>query len=362
MDRRWLDQVKQRFKRDVAAGEGPLGTGHADLKRAFEAFIQSQRLILKAADIEACVDQLFAEISGYGPLEAVFNDPEITEVMVNGPDSVFIERAGLIERASVRFADDAAIVDLAERILGPLGLRVDESAPYADGRLPDGSRVNVILPPLAVDGPVLTVRRFPARAFTAEELVASEFVTAPQLRMLGAAVADKRSLVISGGTGSGKTTLLNVLAGFVPAAERIVTIEDTAELRLGKPHVVRLQSRPRNLEGLGEVTIRDLVRNALRMRPDRIIVGEVRGAEALDMIQAMNTGHAGSLTTVHANSCEDALRRLEVMMSASDIRLPFNALRDLLNAAVEIVVQTERGASGRRRVARIFDAVEGAYV
>ncbi len=357
-----MEKVKQRFKHDVAAGEGALGAGRDDLGRAFEGFVRRERLIMKAADMETCVDQLFAEITGYGPLEAVFDDPEITEVMVNGPDSVFVERAGLIEPAAICFADNAAIVDLAERMLGPLGLRVDESVPYADGRLLDGSRVNVILPPLAVDGPVLTVRRFPARALTAEELVAAEFLTRSQLRLLGGAVAAKRSLVISGGTGSGKTTLLNVLAGFIPAAERIVTIEDTAELRLGKAHVIRLQSRPRNLEGFGEVTIRDLVRNALRMRPDRIIVGEVRGAEALDMIQAMNTGHAGSLTTVHANSCEDALRRLEVMMAASDIHVPFNALRDMLSATVEMIVQTERDKRGVRHVTGVFDVAAGAYV
>ena len=362
MERRWFEQVKQRFKQDAAAGETPLGTDRADLKRAFEAFAQRRRLIMKAADVETCVDQLFAEIAGYGPLDAVFNDATVTEVMVNGPNSVFVERDGIIEPSDVRFSDDTAIIDLAERILGPLGLRVDESAPYADGRLPDGSRVNVIIPPLAVDGPVMTIRRFPARALTVDDLIDSGSLTEPRLLLLRRAVEEKRSLVISGGTGSGKTTLLNVLASFIPDRERIVTIEDTAELRLGKPHVVRLQSRPRNLEGLGEVTIRDLVKNALRMRPDRIIVGEVRGAEALDMVQAMNTGHEGSLTSVHANSCADALRRLEVMMMASDIRLPLPAVRELLRAAVEIVVQTERDGRGVRRVAGVYDVKQAAYV
>jgi pilus assembly protein CpaF len=357
-----LEQVKRQFKQDAAAGQTPLGTSRDDLARAFDAFVRRRRLILKAADTQACVGQLFAEIAGYGPLEELFADETVTEVMINGHEHIYVERRGQIEPADAAFADDAAVINLAERMLGPLGLRVDESAPYADGRLPDGSRINVVIPPLAVDGPVLTVRRFPGRALTAADLLASDTVTNERLAQLGDAVRSKKSLVISGGTGSGKTTLLNVLASFIGDNERVITIEDTAELRLAKPHVVRLQSRPSNIEGRGEVSIRDLVRNALRMRPDRLIVGEVRGPEALDMAQAMNTGHEGSLSTVHANSCADALRRLEVMVLTGGVKLPLPAVRDLLTSAIDLVVQTCRDETGARRVTHIYDVKQAIYV
>jgi len=294
---------------------------------------------------------------GLGPLEPLLRDPAVDEVMVNGPRAVFVERGGRVEPAAVTFGSEAELRHVIERILAPLGRRVDEASPLADARLPDGSRVNVIIPPLSLDGPILTVRRFRRRGFTAAELVEQGTMTEALRAFLAGAVRGRINVLISGGTGSGKTTTLNALSASIPAGERIVTIEDAAELRLQQPHVVRLESRPPNLEGRGEVTIRALVRNALRMRPDRIVVGEVRGAEALDMLSAMTTGHDGSLSTIHAGSPEEALRRLETLALMADVALPLAAVREQVAGAIELVVHQARGRDGERRVVEVAEVV-----
>ncbi len=300
------------------------------------------------------VREVLAEVCGLGPLEPILADPEVTEVMVNGPGRVWIERAGRLERVPVAL-DTSAIEHLIEKVVAPLGLRVDRSSPLVDARLPDGSRVNAVVPPLAVDGPCLTVRRFGARA-----IPLAAFAPPPVVALLVWAVAARLNVLVSGGTGAGKTTLLNALAGSIPAGERVVTVEDAAELRLPGEHVVRLEARPANAEGAGEVRIRDLVRNALRMRPDRIVVGEVRGPEALDMLQAMNSGHEGSLSTCHANGPDDALRRLETMVLMGDIGLPLAAVRAQLEAALDLVVQVARRSDGTRRVVAVAEVVDQA--
>lgn len=297
---------------------------------------------------------------GLGPLEPLLRDPEVEEVMVNGPGEVWVERAGRLERTSARFASEQELRDVVERILAPLGRRVDEAAPLADARLPDGSRVNVVIPPLAVDGAALTIRRFRARARTIEDLVAAGTLEPAVRDLLAAAVGARKSILISGGTGSGKTTTLNALSAFIPPGERIVTVEDAAELRLQQPHVVRLETRPPNLEGRGEVSIRALVRNALRMRPDRIVVGEVRGAEALDMLMAMSSGHEGSLSTVHAGSAEEAVRRVETLALMADVALPLAAVRERVADALDLVVHQQRSADGSRVVVAVSEVVRVA--
>jgi pilus assembly protein CpaF len=294
---------------------------------------------------------------GLGPLEELLADPAVEEVMVNGHERVYVEREGRIERTQVRFESERALRDAIERILAPLGRRVDELSPMADARLSDGSRVNVIIPPLSVDGPALSIRRFTAARPDPEELVASGTLTVELRELLADAVRDRHSILISGGTGSGKTTLLNALSAYIDPAERVVTIEDAAELRLRQPHVVRLESRPASVEGRGEVTIRDLLRNALRMRPDRIVIGEVRGAESLDLLTALNTGHDGALSTVHANSPEDALRRLETLALMAGIGLPHEAIREQVRRGIELVVHLVRATEGARRVVAVGEVV-----
>ena len=295
--------------------------------------------------------------AGLGPLETLFADPTVDEVMVNGPSDVWVERRGSLSRTDVAFGSEAELRHAIERILAPLGRRVDEASPLCDARLPDGSRVNVVVPPLCLEGPVLTVRRFRRDGFSLDGLVKEGALIQALADFLGARVASRASVLVSGGTGSGKTTLLNALSGAIPAGERIVTIEDAAELRLRQDHVVRLESRPPNVEGRGEITIRRLVANALRMRPDRIVVGEVRGGEALDMLMALNTGHEGSLTTVHANSPEDALRRVETLALMADIGLPHAAVREQVASAIDLVVHVARGRDGRRRVETVAEVV-----
>jgi pilus assembly protein CpaF len=300
---------------------------------------------------------------GLGPLEALLADPTVDEIMVNGSGAaarVWVERAGRLEPTDVAFADEGQLRHAIERILAPLGRRVDEAQPMCDARLPDGSRVNVVIPPLALDGPVLTVRRFRRRAYTPPELVEIGTWTAPLLTFLAAAVRARLNILVSGGTGSGKTTTLNALSSFVAPGERIVTIEDTAELALQQPHVVRLEGRPATVEGRGEVTIRTLVRNALRMRPDRIVVGEVRGAEALDMLAAMASGHDGSLCTVHAGSPEEALRRVETLALMADVGLPHAAVREQVAQAIDLVVHQARQGDGSRRVVAVSEVVRVA--
>ncbi|HYF24517.1 MAG TPA: CpaF family protein [Baekduia sp.] len=297
---------------------------------------------------------------GLGPLEPLLADPDVDEVCVNGTGPVWVERHGLLEPTAVRFATEAELRDAIERVLAPVGRRADEAQPLCDARLPDGSRVNVVLPPLAPDGPLLTIRRFRRRALGPDELVAGGSWTAVLHGVLRRAVAGRCSIVVCGGTGSGKTTVLNALSSFVPEGERIVTIEDTAELRLQQPHVVRLEARPASVEGRGAVTIRDLVRNALRMRPDRIVVGEVRGAEALDMLAAMSTGHDGSLSTVHAGSPEEALRRLETLALLAGTGLPHEAVRAQVADAVDLVVHQARRPGGGREVVAVAEVVRVA--
>jgi pilus assembly protein CpaF len=297
---------------------------------------------------------------GLGPLEDLLADPSVEEVMVNGPSSVYVERGGRIEPVGVRFGDEEELRDAIERILAPLGRRIDELSPMVDARLADGSRVNVVIPPLAIDGPALSIRRFGAHRPGPEELVGSGTLTPAQRDLLSQAVVGRRSILISGGTGSGKTTLLNALSSFIAGDERVVTIEDAAELRLQQPHVVRLESRPPSVEGRGEVTIRDLLRNALRMRPDRIVIGEVRGAEALDLLTALNTGHDGALSTVHANSPVDALARLETLALMAGLGLPHDAIADQVQRGIDLVVHLERRADGSRRVSEITEVVRAA--
>lgn len=319
-----------------------------------ERLARSRAPLAPASDLDRVVDRVLARTIGLGPLEPLLADPSTSEVMVNGPGRVWIERGGVLEPTDVDL-DLATIELLVERVVAPLGLRVDRTSPLVDARLPDGSRVNVIIPPLAIDGPCITVRRFSARAIGLDELCAPGVAT-----LLRGAVRQRSNIIVSGGTGAGKTTLLNALAAAIPDGERIVTVEDAAELRLPGRHVVRLEARPANADGVGAVTVRSLVRNALRMRPDRIVVGEVRGAEALDMLQAMNTGHEGSLSTCHANSPADALRRVEtmVLMDAADV--PLAAIREQLVSALDLVVHMARQSDGSRRVVAVAEVVDAA--
>jgi pilus assembly protein CpaF len=295
------------------------------------------------------------EMVGFGPIQSLLDDPEISEVMVNRPKKVYIERKGKLIESPVKFDDNDHIMRIIERIISPLGRRVDSESPMVDARLPDGSRVNAVIPPVAIDGPMLTIRKFSKSKFTIDQLIDFEALTPLMSDFLKACVLGRLNIVISGGTGSGKTTLLNVLSGFIPETERVVTIEDSAELRLDQDHVVRMEARPPNIDGRGEVTIRDMVRNSLRMRPDRIIVGECRGGEALDMLQAMNTGHDGSLTTLHANSPRDALSRLETMVLMAGMELPLKVIRQQIASAVDLIVHESRLRNGPRKITAISE-------
>ncbi len=296
----------------------------------------------------AIIKRIADDALGLGSLEPLLSDPSVTEVMVNGPDEIFVERAGRIERADLRFESAEKLMQVIDRIVAAVNRRVDESSPMVDARLPTGERVNVIVPPLALDGPTVTIRRFP-RPYSLDEFVSLGSLDEPLARLIESLVRARLSIAVSGGTGSGKTTMLNAVSDFIPAGERIITIEQTAELQLTNEHLVRMEARPPNVEGAGEVTIRDLVKNALRMRPDRIIVGEVRGGETLDMLQAMNTGHEGSLTTVHANTPADALLRLATLASMTELDLPFGVLREQLNSAVDVLIHVTRVGDGARR-------------
>jgi pilus assembly protein CpaF len=311
------------------------------------------------ADIDKALlrDRLVDEAVGFGALEPLLADNSITEIMVNGPDEVFIERQGKLSRSELRFSSAQALRSIVDRIVGPLGRRIDESSPMVDARLPDGSRVNVVIEPLALNGPVITIRKFSKTVLSTQNLIDLGTATPALISFLALCVKERKNVVVSGGTGSGKTTLLNVLSNLIPDGERVLTIEDSAELRLAHTHCVAMESRPSNAEGKGLVSIRDLVRNALRMRPDRIIVGECRGAEAIDMLQAMNTGHDGSLTTIHANSPRDALRRLEAMVLMGGIDMPLQAIREQIVGAVDFVVQQSRLASGTRVISEVLEVV-----
>jgi pilus assembly protein CpaF len=340
---------------EAAAGR----TGEADLALAAEDLVAAEAAILPAPVREEVVARIVRDSVGLGPLEDLLVDPAVEEVMVNGPGVVYVERRGRLEATEVRFADEEELRNAIERILAPLGRRVDELSPMVDARLPDGSRVNVVVPPLAIDGPVVSIRRFGAERPGLDELVARGSLSPVQRELLATVVAERRSVLVSGGTGSGKTTLLNALSGFISSRERVVTIEDAAELRLLQPHVVRLESRPPGIEGRGEVTIRDLLRNALRMRPDRIVIGEVRGAEALDLLTALNTGHEGALSTLHANSPADALARLETLALMADVGLPHEAIAEQVRRGIDFVVQLERRGDGSRVVTEIDEVEAG---
>ena len=345
-------------RRRAAAATGELPDGELD--EEVRELVDREAAPLAAAQRDAVVARILRDTVGLGPLEDLLADPAVEEVMVNGPDRVYVERGGRIEPTDVAFADEEELRNAIERILAPLGRRVDELSPMVDARLADGSRVNVVIPPLAIDGPALSIRRFGAHRPGPRELVQLRTLDEPQLGLLGRAVAERRSILVSGGTGSGKTTLLNALSSFIAAGERVVTIEDAAELRLQQRHVVRLESRPPSVEGRGEVAIRDLLRNALRMRPDRIVIGEVRGAEALDLLTALNTGHAGALSTVHANSPADALRRLETLALMAGVGLPHQAIAEQVRRGLDLVVHLERRADGSRRVAEIAEVARAA--
>jgi pilus assembly protein CpaF len=346
----------ERRRVEAAAGD----PGAVDLPEEVRALVDEEAALLRPEVRGEVADRIIRDTVGLGPLEDLFADPSVEEVMVNGAEDVYVERAGRIEAVDVRFPDEEELRNAIERILAPLGRRIDELSPMVDARLADGSRVNVVIPPLAVDGPVLSIRRFGASRPGPEELVERGSLTSAQRELLEAAVAGKRSVLVSGGTGAGKTTLLNALSSFIDPGERIVTIEDAAELRLQQRHVVRLESRPASIEGKGEVTVRDLLRNALRMRPDRIVIGEVRGPEALDLLTALNTGHEGALSTLHANSAADALSRLETLALMAGVGLPHGVIAEQVQRGVDLVVQVERRADGSRFVAEIAEVVRVA--
>ncbi len=328
---------------------------HAEVSRLAESVLAQEAVPLSVSERERLVSDVQHELFGLGPLEPLLADPTISDILVNKHDKIYIERRGRIEVTNVRFKDDEHLMRVIERIVSSVGRRIDESSPMVDARLQDGSRVNAIIPPLAIDGPVVSIRRFGSDPLRMAALIENKALTRDIADMLQMVVHARLNLLISGGTGAGKTTLLNALSAFIPENERIVTIEDSAELQLQQPHVVRLETRPPNIEGKGEVTQRDLVRNALRMRPDRIVIGEVRGGEAIDMLQAMNTGHDGSLTTIHANTPRDALARLETMIQMTGMRLSDRAMRQQVASAINLVVQVARLSDGSRRITSISE-------
>ena len=327
----------------------------ATIKEMYEAILQEESIILGRKERDALFEQIVAEILGLGPLEPLLADETITEVMVNGPKKIFVERRGKVQRVNLAFESDEHLMRIIERIVAPLGRRIDESSPTVDARLKDGSRVNAVIPPIALNGPTLTIRKFFKKPLTIEDLIRFGTITEESVEFLRASVIAAVNIVVSGGTGTGKTTFLNVLSSFIPADVRIITIENAAELQLRQEHVVILESRPPNVEGKGEVSIRDLVINSLRMRPDRIVVGECRGGESLDMLQAMNTGHEGSMTTLHANNTRDALSRLETMVLMAGMELPHRAIREQVASAIDMIVQLERMRDGSRRVTSVTE-------
>jgi pilus assembly protein CpaF len=335
-----------------------------DVSQAARILLDQEKALLNLEERERLVGEIQHEVFGLGPLEPLLQDTTVNDVLVNGPSDIRVERFGRLEKTVARFKDDAHLMRIIEKIVSAVGRRIDETTPMVDARLLDGSRVNVIIPPLALDGPMMSIRRFAADPFTAEDLVELGTMTEGLVTLLKGIVQARLNVLVSGGTGSGKTTLLNVLSGFIPEDERIVTIEDAAELQLKQGHVVRLETRPANLEGTGRIEARDLVINSLRMRPDRIIVGEVRGSEALDMLQAMNTGHDGSLTTVHANSARDSLSRIETMVAMTSLGIPQRAAREQIASAIDVVIQVSRLSDGCRRVVSVQEVtgMEGDVV
>jgi pilus assembly protein CpaF len=357
-----LRRLKAQLHHQLVAGMdlSALGTLskeqlRTEVRRVAEELCQRSSSLLSRSERERLVGEVLDETFGLGPLEPLMADPTITDILINGHGTVYVEREGRLERAPITFTDERHLLHIVQRIVGQAGRRVDETSPMVDSRLPDGSRINAIIPPLALDGALVSIRRFGARPIVARDLLARKSLTLEMLDFLTACVRARLNILVSGGTGSGKTTLLNSLSAFIPDDERVITIEDAAELKLQQPHVGRLETRPHNAEGAGEVTTRDLVRNALRMRPDRIIIGECRGAEALDMLQAMNTGHEGSLTTVHANDTRDALGRLEIMVGMCGFDLPIWVIRKQIASAIHVIVQVSRLMGGSRKVVKISE-------
>lgn len=334
-----------------------------EIARAISIVLGSRGLALNTPERSQLILDVVNEITGFGPLQPLLDDPGIDDVIVNGPRTIYVERGGELEPVNARFRDMDHLMNVIQRIVAPIGRRIDEANPYVDGRLPDGSRLNVVIPPVALDGPHVSIRKFKAVPFTGEDLVRNGSMTAEGLRYLSGAVRNRRNILISGGTGSGKTTLLNVLSSYVGPKERIVTIEDTAELRLQMAHVVRMETRAATMDGAREITARDLLRNALRMRPDRIILGEVRSHEAIEVLQAMGTGHDGSMATIHANGTSDALERLEMLVGLHGFSSDLRSVRRFIVSAVDIVVQTMRGAGGRRSVSSVVEitGLEGSH-
>jgi pilus assembly protein CpaF len=336
----------------------------AEIRKTVNQLLAEESAPLSLRQRQSVVKQIEDDVMGLGPLEPLLADKTVSDILVNGFDTIYVERRGKLERTNLRFIDHGHLMNIIDRIVSAVGRRVDESSPMVDARLKDGSRVNAIIPPLAIDGAMLSIRRFAVERLTMESLIELGSTTPELSEVLAAVIKGRLNVLVSGGTGAGKTTLLNILSGYIPATERILTIEDSAELQLQQPHVVRLETRPANIEGKGEITARDLVRNGLRMRPERIIVGEVRGGEALDMLQAMNTGHDGSITTIHANSPRDALGRVENMVSMTGITFPIKALRAQIASAIDVVVQIARLEDGKRRIVSMqeINGMEGEVV
>lgn len=355
-------KVREEVQRFLVEESGSLsGVTGAKLREAIEPVFNKAmadaNIVVSRVDRNRMLDMIFADIVGYGPIQPLLDRDDISEVMVNGPNQVYIEHKGKLTLTDVKFLDNEHALQVIERIVAPLGRRIDEASPMVDARLPDGSRVNAIIPPLALGGPTITIRKFRKDPLKVSDLIRFGSITEEFAELIRACVIASLNIVVSGSTGSGKTTMLNVLSGFIPEEERVVTIEDAAELQLQQPHVVRLEKRPANIEGKGEIGIRDLVVNSLRMRPDRIVVGEVRGGEALDMLQAMNTGHDGSLTTLHANSARDALTRLETMVLMAGLDLPLRAIRQQVSSAVDVILQISRLRDGTRRTIQLAEVL-----
>ncbi|HUD51498.1 CpaF family protein [Parvibaculum sp.] len=360
---RVFDLTLEYLEQQGVQGEAiPRAVLQDEIARAISVVLMSRGLALNLKERAQLIEDVQNEIVGFGPLEPLLNDPEVDDIIVNGPSRIYVERRGELEPVQTRFRDTTHLMNVIQRIVSPIGRRVDEAMPYVDGRLPDGSRVNVIIPPVALDGPIVSIRKFKRTPLTGEDLVRGKALSEETLKFLSDAVRGKRNVLICGGTGSGKTTLLNVLSSYIGVKERLVTIEDAAELQLQQSHVVRLETRPSSLDGASEVSARDLLRNALRMRPDRIILGEVRGNEAIEMLQAMGTGHDGSMATIHANGPRDALERLEMLIGLHGFSSDLQSVRRFISGAVDIVVHVQRQSGGMRRIGSVCEltGMEGA--